>query len=428
MAEDEIYRKVKDILVSNIVTGYAKSKSTEFFYIKPAKKTYPFQYFWDTCFHVFILTALGEHETAKRSILSLFAMQQDNGFVGHILYWNNILPARLTDTFQSKPGLKTELLRSHMSALIQPPIVAQAVLRIYQKTEDQDFLHHMLPKLKKYYQWLADNRDFYGDGLLSSITAFESGMDWKPTFDPVVGFPEKKADWRLFWRVVSVDMRNFFHNYDLEKIREKNYFVVKDPGTNTIYAQNLRAMATLCEIAGDTETAKKYTALSEKVVHSMLRLMYDDASAAFYDILGKSNEKIKILTPTIFFPLVCQGIPDAIEKKIIDRHLFNEKEFKVRFPIPSVSLNHPSFNPTGSLYIWRGPTWVVSNWFLHQFMIEKGYREESKAMVDSIKKLVQKSGFREYYHPFTGKGYGAHDFTWAGLVVDMMEMEKDFPH
>ena len=30
-----------------------------------------------------------------------------------------------------------------------------------------------------------------------------------------------------------------------------------------------------------------------------------------------------------------------------------------------------------------------------------------------------KSGFREYYHPDSGAGYGARDFGWSTLVVDM---------
>lgn len=45
-------------------------------------------------------------------------------------------------------------------------------------------------------------------------------------------------------------------------------------------------------------------------------------------------------------------------------------------------------------------------------------------MIESIRELVGKSGFREYYNPFTGQGYGAEDFTWAGLVLDMIQMEK----
>lgn len=152
--------------------------------------------------------------------------------------------------------------------------------------------------------------------------------------------------------------------------------------------------------------------------------MYDDASAAFYDVYGKENTKIKILTPTIFFPVVIKEMPEAITKKVVETHFFNKEEFEVPFPIPSVAKNHPSFNPGESMYIWRGPTWILFNWFMHQFLMDKGYRKESKMLIKSIKTLIEQSGFREYYNPFTGEGYGAHDFTWAGLVVDMMNMEE----
>jgi len=33
--------------------------------------------------------------------------------------------------------------------------------------------------------------------------------------------------------------------------------------------------------------------------------------------------------------------------------------------------------------------------------------------------LVLESGFREFYHPLTGEGYGARSFGWSTLVVDM---------
>lgn len=46
-------------------------------------------------------------------------------------------------------------------------------------------------------------------------------------------------------------------------------------------------------------------------------------------------------------------------------------------------------------------------------------------MLTAVKELIGKSGFREYYNPFTGEGYGAHDFTWSGLVADMMAMERE---
>lgn len=49
---------------------------------------------------------------------------------------------------------------------------------------------------------------------------------------------------------------------------------------------------------------------------------------------------------------------------------------------------------------------------------------EAENMTEVVMQLISKGGFREYYNPFTGEGYGAPDFTWSGLVVDMMESTK----
>ncbi|MEX0929082.1 MAG: hypothetical protein WD266_06270 [Balneolales bacterium] len=153
--------------------------------------------------------------------------------------------------------------------------------------------------------------------------------------------------------------------------------------------------------------------------------MYDDESAAFFDVQGKNNTKIKILTPTIFYPVVLKEVPEKIKKKVITVHFFDKKQFEVPFPLPSVAKNHSAFDPGPSGYIWRGPTWIVHNWFMHQFLMENGYRKESKMLITSIEKLIERSGFREYYNPLTGEGYGAHNFTWAGLVIDMINMEMN---
>ena len=155
-----------------------------------------------------------------------------------------------------------------------------------------------------------------------------------------------------------------------------------------------------------------------------MEIMYEEESAAFYDVYGKDNRKIRILTPTVFYPLVLEGVSPAVAKRVINTHLFNKEEFNTSFPLPSVARNHPSFDPSASKYIWRGPTWIVNNWFLHQFLLEKGYEKEADKLVESIRRLIDKSGFREYYNPFTGQGYGAKDFTWAGLVIDMVQMQK----
>lgn len=420
MEREALILKIRQIIEKNTVEGHSKSKDTDFTFIKPSPEHYEFQYFWDCCFHVFILCALDGVELAKKCLSSLFAMQHDDGFVGHIHYWNNVLPARATDIFQNSPSIGINLLRSHTSSLIQPPFVALALERIWETSEDGDYLREMLPKLKKYFDWLAENRDFNNDGLLTIITSFESGMDWKPSYDSVVGFKGGQANWKLFWKMIDVDFRNFLRNYNTEKIKKRDKFRVKDAGFNTVYYLNLAAMARLSKTVKDRKNAPIFENRAEKAKNSIEALMYDEADAAFYDVAGKENRKLKTPTPTILFPLAIDGFFETYSEKVLKRHYFNRKEFRTDFPIPSVSINHPSFNPGESKYLWRGPTWVFNNWFIHRFILKNHHPAEAERLERSVRQLIEKSGFREYYNPFTGEGHGAHRFTWAGLWAEMM--------
>jgi glycogen debranching enzyme len=355
---------------------------------------------------------------AKEHLVSLFSLQEVDGFVGHMIYWDRLIPNRTADIFQSKPSFKN-FFRSHMTSLIQPPIVAQAVKRVYELEQDTGFLRDFVPKLKKYYDWLATYRDFDGNNLLTIISPFESGMDWKPTYDVALGLKERMGDWRLFLRVVGVDFKNYINNYDCDKISRGDYFSVKDAGFNAIYADNLKALSSLCNVINDSD-AERYRLLSKKVTESILTIMYDEDTSAFYDVYGRGMKKIQILTPTILYPVILDDIPDAVTKQVIDTYLVNGDEFKTLYPLPSVSVNHPSFNPAESIYLWRGPTWVMNNWFIHQSLLKKWYNECCKMLMDGIRNLISKSGFREYYNPLTGEGYGARDFTWSCLIVDMI--------
>ena len=73
-------------------------------------------------------------------------------------------------------------------------------------------------------------------------------------------------------------------------------------------------------------------------------------------------------------------------------------------------------NPGG--FIWRGPTWINTNWFLSHALRGHGYPELADTIVEKSIECIEKSGFREYYHPYTAEGLGARDFGWSTLILD----------
>ncbi len=420
--ETELRSRVRALLHANGVTGYSSFLGAHYNYIAPSKERYQFQWFWDTCFHVFIQCALGEIDSAKENLRSLFRMQDDDGFVGHMIFWNQTLPHSLADIVHAKLNMQT--IRPHMSALIQPPLVAQALKRIYAKTGDKLFLLEMLPKIIAYHEWLARNRDFDGDGLISIISPSESGVDWKPSFDEAVGSNVRtKAKYllasKLFWRVASREISNFLNGYSL--LPHQRRFAVKEVTVNTAYACDLRMLSQLCLTAGLRDDAIRYIRRAEQVGRSMQEFLYDHESSAFYDALSGSNKKLKVLTAMSFLPIVLPETPQEVCKRMVQKHLNNPEEFLSTYPVPSVAMNDPAYYPKESSALWRGPTWPVMNWFLFNALRVRGFTEESHRLRESLSQLIAKSGFREYYNPQTGEGYGAQGFTWPGLILDMEE-------
>ena len=170
MTEAELRSRARRLLLGNVKDGYSALLGQSYCYIAPALKPYPFQWFWDTCFHVVILARLGEYDLAKRGLRSLFAMQEDNGFVGHMIFWKQVLPRRRSDIMQAKPTWQA--LRPHMSALVQPPLAGIALHTLYEACHDRVYLGEMYARVRRHHEWLASHRDFDGDGLLTIISPF----------------------------------------------------------------------------------------------------------------------------------------------------------------------------------------------------------------------------------------------------------------
>jgi glycogen debranching enzyme len=216
---------------------------------------------------------------------------------------------------------------------------------------------------------------------------------------------------------VRVDLDNFLLGYDLDRIRERGRFRVKDAGFNAIYAVDLHCMEKLAVLAGDDP--RVFADRRRRLVRSMIELMYDHESAAFYDLREPGSRKLRVQTPTILFPLAIEELDRDLAKRVIDAHFDNPSEFAPPFPIPSVAMHDPAFFPGQTPFIWRGPTWAPANWFLYHALKKRGFDDHAARLRRSLSALVEKSGFREYYDPVTGEGHGAREFTWSGLLVDM---------
>ena len=164
------------ILLGNLRRGRADWNGKEYTFVCPALRSYPFQWFWDSCFHAIALTHL-DKELAKAELATLLSGALPSGFIPHIIFWE--LEKRDDFLSQNLVGRTSP----YYSSTIQPPILAYAVERAYQATGDEAFLSDAIPTLKAYYRWLRENRDPDDDGLLAIIQPEESGIDCSPKYD-----------------------------------------------------------------------------------------------------------------------------------------------------------------------------------------------------------------------------------------------------
>ncbi len=412
MDRQELEAGARNILLTNLRRGVADWNGKNYSFVCPSLRGYPFQWFWDSCFHAIALIHL-DHDQAKAELTTLMSAALPDGFIPHMIFWE----------MEKQPDFLSRnivgMTSPNYSATMQPPIIAYAVERVYQATGDREFLDAALPILTRFYRWAKQARDPDGDGLIAVIQPEEAGTDCSPKYDDILGLEE------LTNRGFITALRKVYEAYepmrgDDHKILAADLFHVEDVLVNTIYALGLRSLARLLGDSGDSAGAAEFNDEADRTRDALVSKCWDEEAGAFFDLSGVAEKPIKVVTISSLMPLVLEDLPRPIVERLVDQWVTNPDHFWTTYPLPSVPASDPKFmpgNPGG--FIWRGPSWINTNWFLSHALRRHGYGELADTIVARSHECIDKSGFREYYHPFTAEGLGASDFGWSTLILDM---------
>jgi glycogen debranching enzyme len=204
-------------------------------------------------------------------------------------------------------------------------------------------------------------------------------------------------------------------------------FIVEDVLVNTIYAENQRVLANLLRRTGDVNGAAELDVRAERTAAALLRRCYDPSAGLFFDLAGAREEPLRVNTVSSLMPLLLPDLPPGVVGALVG-HLSDPAEFASPFPVPSVPIDEPSYlAPTlDSKLVWRGPTWINTNWYIARGLRRHGRADMARTIEDRSAALVERAGFREYYDPHTGDGFGAPDFSWTGLALNLLSaLEED---
>ena len=398
-------------------------------YTVPTHGLYPFQWNWDSA-----LVALGfarfDEDRALTEIETLLAHQWDDGMVPHIIFHEE------NDGYFPGPNVWRTGRATPTTGITQPAVAGFAVRRIFDRSADSsaiaDRVRALLPKIHAWHAWFYRTRDPLQTGLVAIIHPWESGrdnsIDWDDAFtrvptDGVEPFqrrdtthanPAHRPTDEQYKRYIYLVQLFRSLNWDTSKLHDASPFRVVDPGFNAILIRSCADLAALADRLGEAGIARDSRAFAARGAAAMETLWHDGyGQYVCHDrVAGKAVESPSIGGLLAAFCAIPRPHAAAIARRI------TELADHCAFLVPSHDPRDPLFD--GRRY-WRGPVWLIVN-----YMIADGLRAAGETTIadritaDSLR-LIEESGFAEYYDPTTAEPCGGGSFTWtAAMVIEML--------
>jgi len=386
---DAIREECERVLRQNWREG--EHQGVPFAYTCPSPGHYPWQWYWDSCFTAIVWRRF-DRERSKRELTSLLAAQREDGFIGHTIFWNTPLDGARRLTYN---------VLTHdapMTASIQPPTLAWAWrIAVGDPAEEAAIARH--------YDWLEENRDLDGDGLIWIVQPDESGLDASTQFDAIWGHRAHGLP-GFIWLV----HRNRELSFDMRRIADDGGPVCCEVMTNVIYNLSRIALG------------------RPSLTSTIVERMYDRRTGLFGPVARPAPDRPPALTWTALAPLALPDLPESIGRRLVEEHLLDPERFWLPVPPPSVSAGDPSFSldDTGLLGVkryWRGPTWINSAWLVWLGLVRLGYSGQASELAGRVGATIASAGLREYYDPHSRGGMGAVDFGWSALALEVIDPE-----
>lgn len=325
----------------------------------PSKTYYVGVWQWDAYFHALAYRHI-DRKLAQDQLRILIDHQREDGMI----------PDAVHDE-----GTVMHLTYPVEADVTKPPLLAWAAWKLYERDGDREFLDEIYEPIVRWNEWWFQKNDLDGNGLCEYQHPFSSGLDDSPLWDE--GMP------------------------------------VESPDLNSYLCLQQEALARIAEAIGEIEAADQWRRRADHLARRMIRLLWDEQAGLFW--AKKDGKRIDVRTPFNLFPLITGRMPEKISRRLV-AHLVDENQFWPRYPVPTVALNDPKYNPE---QMWRGPTWVNVNYLLIEGLYRSGYADIARELRRrTLEMACNLNDLYEYYHPETGLNppNAASIFGWSSAI------------
>lgn len=341
---------------------------------------------WDSWKHSVGLSYYNT-DLAKNQLRVMFDFQSEDGFIVDCVY-------------------RDTSIEEHNYRDTKPPLSVWAVVKIFENDKDLEFVKEMYPKLQKYHNWWYNKRDHDKDGLceFGSTDGTLIAAKWESGMDNAIRFDDSK---------ISKNEEGAY-SLDQESVDLNAY----------LYAEKLY-LAQLAEALDKNEDATSYKKDAEVLKTQIQTQFYDTKDGWFYDTNLEGNKFIKGEGSEGWTALWANAATQE-QAEAVKNKMMNPEKFYTKVPFQTMSADHPKFNPLKGY--WRGPNWLDQAYFGVKGLRNYGFNEDAdKATIQLLEGtegvLGKGKAIRENYHPLTGEGLNAQNFSWSAAHIIMLLTE-----
>lgn len=391
-------------------------------YTVPNGRVYPFQWNWDSAF-VALGFATFDVDRAWREVETLFAAQWSDGFLPHIVFWQD------DSGYFPGPGRWQAGEDPRTSGITQPPVAATVVRALWERDPAvRERAAALFPKLLAWHRWFWRNRDHDGLGVVVAMHPWETGRDNSPEWDapgamidtrdvaPYIRRDTSHLDAAMRPTQIEYDryvaLLDFGRKagWDHARIARESPFRVADVGLSMILLRADRDLLALARALGEAGAETEIAARITRAERGIGWLWNDDVGAwcSRDTITGRSSG---LITSASFLSCYA-GLSDPARDAVLLGHLARIGE-RVRYLMPSLDPEDPGFQ---MLRYWRGPVWAVLNYMIGRGLAEQGHAGQAERIRRDTRALIERAGFHEAFDPSNGAPTGGDDFSWTAAI------------
>lgn len=353
---------------------------------------------WDPIFQSYIHMLIGNKELAYANILEGLDELAPGGFVPNV---------------SQGSGRKAQD-RS------QPPVGSIIIREIYKKYQEKWFLEAVFDNMLRWNRWWMKDRFYKGMLCWGSKKApnpyndlyvntqrgasLESGMDDSPMY-------EKEE--------------TYFN-------AETGLLELHDVGLNSLYMADCTDLAEIAKVIGRNNEAKELESRAD-TFRKAIQSLWSEKDGIFLNRHTHTGKFSKVLSPTLFYPLIAKVATEKQAQRMIEAHLENPEEFAIDWMLPSVSANHADYKKEA---YWKGAVWSPLNFLVYLGLRNYDALGARQKLAQKSQLLLDKEWLRKGYVPENWSSIsGAADdpklistrfYGWGGLMGTLMFIENGF--